>query len=73
MSNASIEDMQQGLANVGGTANMAGMSLQDTSEAIGLLTNHGFSAAQASQDLNHAILQMLSPSKVAKSAMDDLG
>ena len=72
-SNASIEDMQQALATIGGTATNAGMSMQVTSEAIGLLTNHGFSAAQASMDLNHAILQMISPSKVAKNAMTELG
>lgn len=72
-SNASIEDMQQALATIGGTATNADMSMQVTSEAIGLLTNHGFSAAQASMDLNHAILQMISPSKVAKNAMTELG
>lgn len=72
-SNASVEDMQQALATIGGSAGQAGMSLQVTSEAIGLLTNKGFSAAQASMDLNHAILQMMAPSKVAKDTMQDLG
>ena len=72
-SNASIEDMQQALATIGGTATNANMSMQVTSEAIGLLTNRGFSAAQASIDLNHAIIQMVSPSKAAKNAMTELG
>lgn len=72
-SNASVEDMQQALATIGGSAGQADMSLQVTSEAIGLLTNKGFSAAQASMDLNHAILQMMAPSKVAKDAMSSLG
>lgn len=72
-SNASVEDMQQALATIGGTAKQAGMDMGTTSEAIGLLTNRGFSAAQASQDLNHAILQMLAPSKIAKEQMDKLG
>lgn len=72
-SNASVEDMQQALATIGGSAGQAGMSLQLTSEAIGLLTNKGFSAAQASMDLNHAILQMMAPSKVASDAMASLG
>ena len=71
-SNASIEDMQQALATIGSTAKMAGMDMQTTSEAIGLLTNHGFSAAQASDDLNHAITQMLAPSSIAKKKMDEL-
>ena len=72
-SNASIEDMQQALATVGGSANQAGISLQEISESIGLITNKGFNAAQASMDLNHAILQMTAPSKVAKDAMNSLG
>lgn len=72
-SNASIEDMQQALATIGGPAGQAGMSMQVTSEAIGLLTNKGFSAAQASMDLGHAITQMMAPSKVAKDAMTSLG
>ena len=72
-SNASIEDMGQALATIGGTASNAHIGMQVTAEAIGLLTNKGFSAAQASMDLNHAILQMVSPSKVAKNAMTELG
>lgn len=72
-SNASVEDMQQALATIGSTAKMAGMDMGTTAEAIGLLTNRGFSAAQASDDLNHAITQMLAPSSVAKNKMDELG
>lgn len=72
-SNASIEDMQQALATIGSTAKMAGMDMGTTAEVIGLLTNRGFSAAQASDDLNHAITQMLAPSSIAKKQMDALG
>lgn len=72
-SNASIEDMGQALATLGGPASNAHISMQVTAESIGLLTNKGFSAAQASLDLSHAIMQMQAPSKEAKSAMDDLG
>lgn len=72
-SNASIEDMGQALATIGGTASNANISMQVIAEAIGLLTNKGFSAAQASIDLNHAIIQMVSPSKAAKNAMTELG
>ena len=72
-SNASIEDMQQALATIGSTAKMAGMDMGTIAEAIGLLTNRGFSAAQASDDLNHAITQMLAPSSIAQKQMDALG
>lgn len=73
LSNASIEDMQQALATIGSVAKLAGMDMSTTSEAIGLLTNRGFSAAQASEDLSYAIRQMLAPSKGAKKEMDALG
>ncbi|WP_395318871.1 phage tail tape measure protein [Fructilactobacillus frigidiflavus] len=73
LSNASMADMSNALANVGGSASNMGMSMQDTATAIGLLTNHGFSAAQASQDLNHAILQMQAPSSKARDKMIELG
>lgn len=72
-SNASIEDMGQALATIGGTASNAKIGMQTITEAIGLLTNKGFSASQASLDLNHAILQMQDPSNIAKKAMDSLG
>ena len=73
LSNASIESMQQALSTIGSTANIAGVDLSTTSTAIGLLTNTGMSSAQAAQDLNHAMLQMLAPSDTAKKAMDSLG
>lgn len=72
-SNASIESMQQALANVGPTAAAAGYSLQDTANAIGLLTNSGMSAAQASDNLNHAITLMQTPTKQAQGYMNELG
>ena len=72
-SNASIGDMQQALATIGTTAKNSGMDMGTTSEAIGLLTNKGFSAAQASQDLNHALLMMQVPSKKAASQAKELG
>ncbi|MGH5287505.1 phage tail tape measure protein, partial [Klebsiella pneumoniae] len=73
LSNASIEDMSGAISNIGGTAKNAGFGLGDMSESIGLLTNKGFTAQRASQDLNHAILQMLAPSDKARGAMDKLG
>lgn len=72
-SNATIGDMQQVLANVGGTATNMGMSLKDVATAAGILTNSGIPAAQASQDLNHALVLMEAPSAVAKKKMNELG
>ena len=72
-SNASVETMGQAFANVGTVAKSLGISLGDTSTAIGLLTNRGMSSAQASLDLNHALTQMIKPSAAAKKLMSQLG
>lgn len=73
LSNASIEDMSGAIANIGGVASQAKFGMGDMTEAIGLLTNKGFTAQRASQDLAHAIIQMEAPSKSAKKEMKELG
>lgn len=72
-SNASIETMKDAYANVGTNAKALGIDLGTTSEAIGLLTNKGMTSARASMDLNHALTQMVKPSKAAQGTMDELG
>lgn len=72
-SNASIGDMQQVLADVGGTATNMGMSLSDVATAAGIMTNSGIPAAQGAQELNHALLAMEAPSSVASKEMAALG
>ena len=72
-SNAAVGSMASVFANVGTNAKSLGMSLSVTSEAIGLLTNKGMTSERASQDLNHAIVQMIKPSKKAQDVMSELG
>lgn len=73
ISNASIETMQQGLSNVASSSKLLGVNMTDASTAIGLITNTGMSAAQASQDLNHAMLKMAAPTKNGAKEMARLG
>lgn len=73
ISNASIETMKQGLSNVASSSKLLGVNMTDASTAIGLITNTGMSAAQASQDLNHAMLKMAAPSENGERAMKQLG
>lgn len=73
LSNASIETMGDAFSNVGTNAHSLGMSIDVTSESIGLLTNRGMSSARASMDLNHALVQMIKPSKGALGVMQQLG
>lgn len=72
-SNASVGSMAAVFANVGTNAKSLGISLSTTSEAIGLLTNKGMTSERASQDLNHALVQMIKPSKAAQNVMSELG
>lgn len=73
ISNASIETMRQGLSNVASSSKLLGVNMTDASAAIGLITNTGMSAAQASQDLNHAMLKMAAPTENGAKEMQRLG
>lgn len=73
LSNASVEEMSGAIANIGGVASQAKFGMGDMTEAIGLLTNKGFTARRASRNLAHAIIQMEAPSKSAKTEMKALG
>ncbi|EKP98126.1 phage tape measure [Lacticaseibacillus casei 12A] len=73
VSNATIEEMQQAFADVGSIASTVGFSMQDTSTAIGLITNAGVPAAQAAQDLNYALTRVIKPSKAASEMASSLG
>ena len=73
ISNASIETMKQGLSNVASSSKLLGVNMTDASAAIGLITNTGMSAAQASQDLNHAMLKMAAPTENGAKEMARLG
>lgn len=72
-SNAAVGTMADAFANVGTTAKSLGMNLSTVSESIGLLTNKGMTTQRASQDLNHALVQMIKPSKAAQDVMAELG
>ena len=73
LSNASVEDMSGAISNIGGVAKLAGYGMTEMTEGIGLLTNRGFTAQRASQNLSHAILAMQAPSDKAAGAMKELG
>ena len=73
VSNATIEEMQQAFADVGSIASQVGINMQDTSTAIGMISNSGVPAAQAAQDLNYALTRIIKPSKQAAEMASSLG
>jgi phage-related protein len=50
-----------------------GISFQDVAGAIATMTQHGTSAAEATQELNNTIRGLVAPNQVAQKAMQQLG
>ncbi|AKA70130.1 phage tail tape measure protein [Clostridium scatologenes] len=71
--NAGITDTGEAMKYIAPVAKSLGVSFEDTSAAIGLLSNAGIKGSQAGTTLRSALTSLASPSKKATSAMKDLG
>ncbi|OLN21705.1 phage tail tape measure protein [Domibacillus antri] len=70
---AGITDMQYALKYAGPPAAALGVSLEETSAAVGLMTNAGMKGEQAGTTLRAALLALLDPSKENAKMMDSMG
>lgn len=61
------------LSYAGVSAKQAGLSLSETSSAIGILSNNGLEADKAGTGLRKTLTSLQSPSKAAQGALDKLG
>lgn len=61
------------LSYSGVSAKQAGLSLSETSSAIGILSNNGLEADKAGTGLRKTLTSLQSPSKAAQGALDKLG
>lgn len=61
------------LSYSGVSAKQAGLSLSETSSAIGILSNNGLEADKAGTGLRKTLSSLQSPSKAAQGALDKLG
>lgn len=68
-----ITDFAQGLSQSGLVANSLGISLQDTSTALGLFANNGLAGSDAGTSLKTMLVSLASPSKAQAAALKDLG
>lgn len=68
-----FSDLGVGMEYVGATAHQAGISLRDTSAAMGILSNNGLEADKAGTGLRKAIQSIVSPSAAGKEALSQLG
>ncbi|KYC94362.1 hypothetical protein B4102_3583 [Heyndrickxia sporothermodurans] len=73
VSAANIEDMGFALKYVGPVANSLGISLEEVSAAIGIMTNAGLEGSQAGTSLRAALLALNNPAKAQEKIMNNLG
>ena len=67
------EDLASQLGDVVSTAANAGVSLEELAAAFATITLKGVSSAETATSVNNMLIQLISPAKDARAAMDDLG
>ncbi len=70
---AGFSDMGNAMEYTGPVAHALGMSLEETSAAIGLMSNNGIEGEKAGTSLRGALSRLMKPSKAAAAAMQELG
>ncbi|WP_254909253.1 phage tail tape measure protein [Clostridium tyrobutyricum] len=71
--NAGITDTGEAMKYIAPVAHSLGISFEDTTAAIGLLSNAGIKGSQAGTTLRSALTNLASPTKSAASTMKELG
>lgn len=70
---AGFQDMGDAMTYVGPTAHAAGLSLEETASAIGLMSNQGIEGSVAGTALRSALTRLMKPSKQNAEGMKELG
>jgi TP901 family phage tail tape measure protein len=68
-----LQEFSGAFASIVPAASAAGISYQDVTAALAQMTNHGFTAARASQNLAQALRSMLNPTNTMASAFAEYG
>lgn len=68
-----VSDVIAGMRNAGPVMASMGVSFEDASGAIAMLTNYGYSGAEAGTKLGRAIQMLAAPTDKAKALMGELG
>ena len=68
-----FKDMGVGMSYVASTAKTAGMSVEETSGALGELANRGIEGSVAGTGLRKVILSLIKPTKNAQAALKEAG
>lgn len=72
-SKSSITELGDGLSKVGPVAHNLGMSIDETSAALGVLQNNGFQVDVAATGLRSGLANLVNPSKANAEAFQKLG
>lgn len=70
---AGFTDMGDAMTYVGPTAHAAGLSLEETASAIGLMSNQGIEGSVAGTALRSALTRLMKPSKQNAAGFKELG
>jgi TP901 family phage tail tape measure protein len=68
-----LEDFSKAFASIVPAASAAGISFNDVGSALAEMTNHGFTAQRASQNLAQALRSLLNPTKPMSDAFKEWG
>jgi TP901 family phage tail tape measure protein len=71
--NTTVQELGNAFRYVAPVAAGAGMSIEETVAAIGVLSNAGIKGSMAGTTLRRALSQLLAPSNKAKKVMNELG
>lgn len=71
--NVNMEEMAEAMKDAAPVANKFGISIEETSAAIGLLGNIGIKGSKAGTALRNMMLQLASPTSEVKNIMQALG
>jgi TP901 family phage tail tape measure protein len=71
--NASVEDTGEALKYVAPVANAAGLSLEEVTASIGIMSNAGIQGSQAGTTLRGALTRLMKPTKQVQDGLDAMG
>ncbi|MGE3598555.1 MAG: phage tail tape measure protein [Dehalococcoidia bacterium] len=71
-SSISVEQLQQAMSQVGPVARQAGLSLEETAAAIGLLGLNGLKGSDSGSSLKTMLLSLAAPSATARAELERL-
>lgn len=73
MTATDFKDLGEGMSFVSSTASQAGLSVEETSAALGVLSNAGVEGTRAGTGLRKVLNSLISPTKGASDALQSIG